>query len=196
MLFAYSCTLFVSAALLFLLQPMVAKMILPSLGGTSSVWTVCMLFFQTILLMGYLYAQLTISRLGVLRQSIMHSLIILIPVAVLPAIASLSAALPASSDPTVYLLLALASHVGLPFFVLSTTAPMLQTWFANTTHPAAKDPYFLYWASNFGSSIGLLAYPFLIERYFNLASQAWLWTRGYYFFVALTFVCLLCNDLH
>ena len=169
---------------------MAAKMILPSLGGTSSVWTVCMLFFQTILLMGYLYAQLTISRLGVLRQSIMHSLIILIPVAVLPAIASLSAWLPASSDPTVYLLLALVSHVGLPFFVLSTTAPMLQTWFANTTHPAAKDPYFLYWASNFGSSIGLLAYPFLIERYFNLASQTWLWTHGYYFFVALTFVCL------
>ena len=91
MLLLYSSTLFVSAALLFLIQPMVAKMILPSLGGTSSVWTVCMLFFQTILLMGYLYAQLTISRLGVLRQSIMHSLIILIPVAVLPAIASLSA---------------------------------------------------------------------------------------------------------
>src|SRR5438445_12425601 len=116
MLFLYSLTLFISAALLFLLQLMVAKMILPSLGGTSSVWTVCMLFFQTILLMGYLYAQLTISRLGVLRQSIMHSLIILIPVAVLPAIASLSAALPASSDPTVYLLLAFASHVGVPFF--------------------------------------------------------------------------------
>ncbi len=189
MLPLYTLTLFISAALLFVVQPMVAKLILPHLGGSPSVWTVCLLFFQATLLLGYTYAHVATSRLGVRKQSITHILLVSLALAMLPLNASLELAPAVESDPALYLLTLLVSLVGLPFFLLSTTTPMLQRWVASTTHVAARDPYFLYWASNGGSMMGLLAYPFLIEPYLTLSQQLLFWSYGYFLFAVLMLPC-------
>lgn len=185
----YSATLFVSAGLTFLVQPMFAKFVLPLFGSTPAVWNTSMLFFQTTLLLGYLYAHESTRRLGVRRQAALHLGIVLVPLLVLP-IGVPDDWIPSGDGAPVPLLLGLlAVSVGLPFFVVSTTAPLLQRWLAATDHPAAADPYFLYRASNLGSVLGLLAYPLAVEPSLRLAEQGRLWSAGYGLLVLLVIAC-------
>lgn len=179
MLLLYSVTIFLSATLLFLVQPMFAKMVLPMLGGTPAVWNTCMVFFQAMLLAGYAYAHATCRLLGVRKQAMLHSILLVLPLAVLPIAVAEGWNPPTEGNPTGWLLLLLAVSVGLPFFVVSTSNPLLQQWFAGTGHPAAKDPYFLYAASNAGSMLSLLAYPILLEPQLTLETQSTYWAYGY-----------------
>jgi len=177
----FAVTLFVSAFLLFLVQPMIGKLILPKLGGTPQVWNTCMMFFQMALLAGYGYTHTVSTRLPLRKQLVIHGILLLLPLAVLlPTPFNITSWIPPTeANPIPAALLLLTIVVGLPFFVVSTSAPLLQKWFSTTDHPAAKDPYFLYGASNLGSLLSLIAYPFLIEPYFSLLTQPWIWTAGY-----------------
>lgn len=182
-------TLFMNAALLFAVQPMFSKMVLPMLGGTPSVWNTCMLFFQTALLGGYLYAHVTSRWLDVRTQSILHIVLFALTFLTLP-VAVASGWQPTSSDVPVWWLAALlAVSLGAPFFMLSTGAPLLQRWFSESGHPSAANPYFLYAASNLGSMVALLAYPALIEPRLRLAQQSHLWTAAYVVLVVLIAIC-------
>jgi len=185
----FSVTLFLSAALTFLVQPMFAKFVLPLFGSTPAVWNTSMLFFQTTLLLGYLYAHESSRRLGVRRQTAVHLALLLVPLLVLPLGVPDGWDPSGDSNPVLLLLGLLAVAVGLPFFVVSTTAPLLQRWLASTDHPAAADPYFLYRASNLGSVLGLLAYPLAVEPSLRLAEQGTLWSAGYALLVLLVLAC-------
>ncbi len=189
----FAGTMFLSAALLFCVQPLLARLILPLLGGSPAVWNTCMVFFQAVLLAGYLYAHAATAWLGVRRQALLHAALVWVPLLVLPLglVADASRSVPSQGNPIPWLLGVLLASVGLPFFVVSTTAPLLQKWFAGTGHPAAHDPYFLYSASNLGSILALLSYPFLLEPLFTLKMQGWLWTAGYVLLACLIAVCAL-----
>jgi SAM-dependent methyltransferase len=195
MLFVYALTLFISALLLFLVQPLIGKLIVPLMGGFPSVWNTCMVFFQAMLLAGYTYAHFTSSWLGVRKQAILHvGLLILVAVAVgLFRLQVFRDLVPSSEDNVVQLvfglLLLLLASAGLPFFAVSATAPLLQRWFANTDHPAARDPYFLYAASNIGSMMALLAYPAAIEPELTLFHQRLAWSVGFAVLVLLIAAC-------
>lgn len=182
-------TLLISSGLLFLIQPMFAKLILPLLGGSPAVWNTCMVFYQAMLLLGYLYAHLSTTRLGVRRQALMHIAVLMLPLAVLPLSIPEGWLPPVESSPVPWLLWLLLVSVGLPFLVVSSSAPLLQRWFSATGHRSAHDPYFLYAASNFGSMAALLAYPTLVEPQFVLDHQRWMWTISYLIMVALTIAC-------
>jgi len=184
----FALTLFVSASLLFLVQPMVGKMILPRLGGTPAVWNTCMVFFQGVLLIGYAYTHTLSTWYDRRRQVIVQMAVLALPFLVLP-FALGDWAPPAEANPVLSVLWLLLGLVGLPFFVVSTSAPLLQRWFSSTDHPAAKDPYFLYGASNMGSMLTLLLYPLAVEPAFSVESQAWLWTIGYAAFIVLVAAC-------
>ena len=184
-------TLFVNAALLFAVQPMFSKMVLPMLGGTPAVWNTCMLFFQTALLGGYLYAHVTTRWLDVRKQSILQLALFALTFLTLP-VAVAAGWKPTGSEMPVWWLAALLTvSLGAPFFMLSTGAPLLQRWFAESGHPAAANPYFLYAASNLGSMVALLAYPVLIEPHLRLAQQSELWTGAYVLLVVLIASCAL-----
>lgn len=185
----YSGTLALSAALVFMVQPMFARFVLPLLGGTPAVWTTAMLFFQTALLLGYLYAHWSTRRFGVRRQAALHLAIVAAALLVLPIGVPGGWTPPEASSPVPWLLLLLVVAVGLPFFVVSSTAPLLQSWLAASDHPDAKDPYFLYRASNLGSVLGLLAYPLLVEPGLTLDEQSWLWSGGYLALAVLLTAC-------
>jgi spermidine synthase len=185
---AFGLTLFLSAGLLFLIQPMLAKMLLPLLGGTPAVWNTCMLFFQALLLAGYAYAHVAPRWLGLRSHMGLHAVLLLLPLLMLP-IAVSTWIPPAEGNPAPWLLGLLLVTAGLPFFVLSTTSPLLQRWFAQSGHSAGNDPYFLYGASNVGSMAALLCYPLLVEPEFTLAHQAWLWRLGYLLLAVFTFGC-------
>jgi hypothetical protein len=185
----FALTLFLSATLLFVVQPMFAKMVLPLLGGTPAVWNTCMVFYQAVLLVGYLYAHFSTRLLGPRRQAALHLAVLCLPWLVLPIVVAQTWIPPAEGNPIPWLLMLLALSVGLPFFVVSASAPMLQAWFADTDHPAAKDPYFLYAASNLGSMIALLGYPVLLEPGLPLAQQTWAWTGGYGLLMLLVIGC-------
>lgn len=189
MLIYFAVTLFVSAALLFLVQPMVGKMILPSLGGTPAVWNTCMVFFQMVLLVGYGYTH-TLSNWPRSRQLLAQLVILALPFIVLPF--SLGDwRPPEETNPVFSVLWLLLGMVGLPFFVVATSAPLLQKWFASTGHPAGKDPYFLYGASNLGSMLSLFLYLLAVEPLFALEEQTWLWTVCYGVLVLLVIGCML-----
>lgn len=174
---SYAATLFFSAGLLFFVQPMVAKMVLPRLGGSPAVWNTAMCFFQATLLCGYLYAHLLATRLDRTAQALIHAAVLLAATAFLPL--NLGNAIPpANGTPVLWLITKLAATVGLPFFALSATAPLLQRWFSRTGHPAAADPYFLYAASNAGSLVALVAYPLLVEPNLPLSLQSHAWSIG------------------
>jgi hypothetical protein len=173
----YSLALLASAALLFLLEPMVGKFVLPKLGSTPEVWTTTVLFFQITLLAGYAYAHLT-SRLPPRRQALIQLALLALAALVLP-IGVPGGRPPQSETPILWLLGTLAVTAGPPFFALAANGPMLQRWLASTRHRAARDPYFLYAASNGGSLLGLLAYPLVVERLLTLKEQGTLWTTGY-----------------
>ena len=182
---------FVGAGLLFLVQPMVAKMVLPLYGGSPAVWNTSVLFFQAVLLAGYGYSHLSTRRLGLRLQPRVHLATLVAPLAVLP-IALPSWAPPRAGTPTaLWLLGVLGVAVGLPFLVVSTTGPLLQRWFSVTGHPRARDPYFLYAAGNAGSLLALLGYPLVVERALSLGQQARLWTGGYVVFAVLIAACAL-----
>jgi hypothetical protein len=205
----FAITLFLSATLLFVIQPMIAKMILPLLGGAPTVWISCMIFFQTVLLAGYLYAHAVTTWLPSNRQRLLQIGLLLLP---LPALILLTLPLriaqgegvtggeslgawlgapPLEANPIPWLLGLLLVTVGLPFFVVATTAPLLQKWFALTNHPGAHDPYFLYGASNLGSMLALLSYPAVLEPFLGLKDQSRLWIAGYVFLIALIAGCTL-----
>ncbi len=178
LLAAYTAAVFLSAFLLFLVQPLFGKMVLPLLGGSPAVWNTCMLFFQAALLGGYLYAHLTSSRLTVRRQATAHLAALTLAALALPV--SLRGAAPeGGAAPIPWLLGLMAVTVGAPFLVLSGTGPILQRWFSRSGHAHAADPYHLYAASNLGSALALLAYPLLMEPRMRLAGQSATWTAGY-----------------
>ncbi|MCA1555758.1 MAG: hypothetical protein LC747_03610, partial [Acidobacteria bacterium] len=187
----YAATLFVSATLLFWVQPMVAKMLLPLLGGTPAVWNTCMLFFQAMLLAGYAYALLVSRYLRLRAQVVAHALLLLITALTFPILISDATArsVPREGDPSLWLLGSLLTTVGLPFFAVSTFSPLLQKWFAETRQDSSRDPYFLYAASNAGSLLALLSYPLLLEPGFTLRGQSRLWSSVYALLVLLLAAC-------
>jgi hypothetical protein len=185
----FTITLFVSSALLFLVQPMIAKMILPRFGGSPGVWNAAMLFFQGALLLGYGYAHVATKWLGPKVQAGFHILVLLLPLAVLPIGLPADIAPSGSESPGPLVLYLLAVSVGLPFLVVSAGAPLLQRWFAATGDEHAKDPYFLYSASNLGSLLALLAYPAYFEARFTLGEQTRIWMFGYIVLVGLMGCC-------
>jgi hypothetical protein len=186
-------TIFVSAFLLFLVQPIVGKLILPKLGGTPQVWNTCMVFFQSALLLGYAYTHTVTTRLTLRRQLMVHCGLLIVPVLMMiafPMYAEVQGwTFPAGSNPIVSALLLLGIIVGVPFFVVSTSAPLLQRWFAYSGHKTAKDPYFLYAASNLGSLLSLYFYPLAIEPNTLLGTQSWVWFGGYLFLAACVLYC-------
>lgn len=189
----FAITLFVSAFLLFLVQPMIGKLILPKLGGTPQVWNTCMVFFQTVLLLGYAYTHSVSTRLKLRQQLILHCALLVVPIVLIwfnPFYDAVRGWTPPSgSNPIPQTLLLLAIVVGVPFFVVSTSAPLLQKWFAYSGDPSAKDPYFLYGASNLGSLLSLLAYPALVEPWTALPMQSNIWLVGYIALAGLIGYC-------
>jgi spermidine synthase len=185
-------TIFIGAFLLFQVQLLVGKYLLPWFGGTPSVWTACLLFFQVLLLGGYSYSHFVAMRLTVSKQRNLHAgfLIFSILVLIVLSFAWPSPITPGAAwkpqpdgNPTALILRFLLVSVGLPFFLLSSTGPLLQHWFANR-NPGVS-PYRLYSLSNLGSLLGLLGYPFLLEPNLHLRTQAWVWSLAYFLFVAL-----------
>jgi hypothetical protein len=179
LIFLFAATLFTSASLMFVLQPLFGKILLPLLGGSPAVWNTCMVFYQSILFLGYLYAHYLSTRYSQHRQILIHASLILLSFLALPLALPEGAVPPTDSNPTFWLLWTLFLAIGLPFFVVSTTAPLIQKWFANVGHHTSHDPYYLYAASNTGSLIALLSYPFLLEPNIGLANQKSYWSIGY-----------------
>src|SRR3954470_16174354 len=189
----YAGAIFLSAALLFAVQPMFTKMVLPKLGGTPSVWSVAMVFFQAVLLAGYAYAHALTKYLPGKRSIIVHLVVMCAAPLFLPlAIASWWARPPADATAAFWLLGLFAVSIGLPFFALSANGPLLQAWFARTDHPAAANPYFLYAASNVGSFLALISYPFAVEPLTTLGQQRWTWAA---FFLVLIALIAWCGEL-
>lgn len=182
----YALTLLLSAFLLFLIQPMIGKMILPMLGGSPAVWNTAMMFFQTLLLAGYAYAHATARFLNIRLQAALHVALLILFIFVLPIAVPEGWIPPATENPSIWQLGLMAVMAGGPFFVLSGSAPMLQHWFAHGSHKDAQNPYFLYAASNFGSMSALIAYPFFIEPALQVGEQSMLWAQGYGVLILLT----------
>jgi spermidine synthase len=185
----FTATLFASALQLFAVQPMFAKMVLPRLGGAPSVWAVSMCFFQAALLLGYAYAHGLIRFVSPAVAASVHVLVLAAAVLALPIALPASWSEPPAGDAYFWLIGLLCVGVGLPFFALSASAPLLQAWFSRTGHPHAADPYFLYGASNFGSMIALVLYPVLVEPGLGLASQSQLWSAGFVMLALLVVGC-------
>jgi hypothetical protein len=187
----FAASLFTSAGLLFWVQPLIAKMLLPLLGGSPSVWNTCMVFFQALLLAGYAYALVVSRRLSFRNQAVLHISLLLAAGVFLPLTVSerMLNSLPTQANPTAWLLGILLFTVGPPFFVLSATAPLLQKWFSHSDHKSARDPYFLYAVSNAGSMLALLAFPFLLEPSLELRKQTRIWSVGYIVLIALITCC-------
>jgi len=187
----FSITLCVNAALLFIIEPMIAKIILPYLGGSPAVWNTSLVFYQSCLLAGYAYAHYGSGWLGTKRHALLHLSLVLAAVLLLPIVVPIHWFATPSQNPAELVLLVLTVSVGLPFLVISAGSPLLQKWFAQCQHKAARDPYFLYAASNLGSMIGLVAYPVLIEPNLTLTQQNHFWFYGYLGLLVLTSSCAL-----
>ena len=189
LLTTFVTAIFLSAALLLVVEPMFTKMVLPRLGGAASVWSVAMVFFQAMLLIGYTYAHL-LTRCAPSRASVMiHLALMVVACFVLPLRISSAWGRPPLTGEALWLLKLFTAAIGLPFLVLAATGPLLQAWFVRTNQPAAKNPYFLYAASNLGSFLALIAYPSLIEPFAPLSNQKWLWAIGYYILILLVALC-------
>lgn len=178
-----AATIALSAFLLFIVQPVVAKQILPWFGGSASVWTTCLLFFQTCLLAGYAYSDALVRRLPIRRQVAVHAVLLVLSLVSLPIIAPESLKPVGGGHPSARILLLLLVTVGFPYFLLSTTGPLIQAWAAR--HRATDRVYRLYALSNAASMSGLALYPFIIEPLLPVRSQALLWSGGYGAFVVL-----------
>lgn len=185
----FAGTLFISATLMFVLQPMFGKILLPLLGGSPAVWNTCMVFYQTVLFLGYLYAHFLSSKFNPHRQIQIHAVLIVISMIALPIALPENSFPPTDSDPTLWIMWTLVLAIGLPFFVVSTTSPLLQKWFSGVGHHTSEDPYYLYAASNAGSMIALLSYPFLLEPNIGLVEQKLFWSFGFGFLCLLIIAC-------
>lgn len=179
----YACTIFLSAFLLFQIQPIIGKMILPWFGGSASVWTTCLLFFQSVLLAGYLYAHWSVRLLTPAQQGVLHIALLFVSITMLPIGLADGWKPTGNEDPTARILGLLALSIGLPYLLLSTTGPLLQAWFARE-RPGSV-PYRLFALSNFGSMLGLLGYPFLFEPFMPLRMQGGIWSAAYCVFIVL-----------
>ena len=184
--FAYGLTIFLSAFLLFQVQPIIAKLILPWFGGSASVWTACMLFFQMLLLLGYLYSHWVVRFLSPRRQSFLHMALLAASLLLLPLSPSADWRPVGGEDPTLRILGLLTVTIGLPYMVLSTTGPLIQAWFARE-RPGVL-PYRLFALSNFGSLLALLAYPVLVEPVLPTRWQSLVWSG---LFVVFALLCAL-----
>lgn len=190
-LWLFTAATFFSALLLFAVQPMFAKMVLPVLGGSPSVWAVAMLFFQAALLAGYCYAHLLIRFVPAARSGFIHLAVCATAVVSLPIGLPAFFGEPPAGEPYLWQLGLFAVAVGLPFFAVSANAPLMQAWFSATGHPHGRDPYFLYGASNLGSLIALLSYPLLLEPTFGLKALSVLWAAGYGILILFIAACFL-----
>ena len=179
----YALTIFLSAFLLFLVQPLIAKQILPWFGGSASVWNTCMLFFQTLLLAGYAYADRSVQHLNAKRQVILHAVLLVLSLLCLPIIASESWKPQGDEDPIIRILGLLVATIGLPYALLSTTTPLIQAWYWQSFKQAV--PYRLFALSNAASLAALLGYPTLIEPFFGGRQTALVWSVGYAIFALL-----------
>ena len=179
--FHYGLTIFLSAFLLFQVQPLIGKMILPWFGGSAAIWTTCMLFFQLVLLLGYFYSHWVTRYLSPSRQSLVHGGLLLVSLLLIPISPSLDWKPLGAENPTLRILGLLTVSIGLPYFVLSTTGPLLQAWFARER--SGQVPYRLFALSNFGSMLALLAYPVAVEPVFPTLWQSYLWSGLYACFV-------------
>ncbi len=179
----YAATIFLSAFLLFQVQPLIAKIILPWFGGSAAVWSAAMLFFQVSLLAGYAYAHFLIGRLSSKRQMQVHGALLLLSLGLLPILPNPYWKPTMAGDPTARILILLGVTIGLPYFLLSSTSPLLQAWYVRRT--GSKFPYRLFALSNFGSMLGLISFPFLVEPNLTSRQQAWGWSAIYVAFVLL-----------
>jgi len=179
----YAVTIFTSAFLLFQVEPIIAKMVLPWFGGSAAVWTTCLLFFQTVLLGGYLYAHLAVRALKPSMQVWLHVVLLAVSLALLPVIPNPAWKPMGGEDPSWRILGLLAVTLGLPYLLLSATSPMVQAWYARTHEQAA--PYRLFALSNAGSMLALVTYPVMVEPKLSTRHQAWVWSAAYVAFVLL-----------
>lgn len=185
----YTTTVFLSAALLFAVQPMFTKMVLPRFGGSPSVWAVAMVFFQGILLLGYAYADILTRFLRGPLALLVHLSVMLGGAIFLPLAIAKGWGLPPADHEQIFLLGLFGASIGFPFFALAANGPLLQAWFARSGLGQAENPYFLYAASNTGSLLALFAYPFVAEPFATLGLQGIIWRSGYYLLIALIAVC-------
>jgi hypothetical protein len=183
----FIATLFCSAGLLFMVQPMFGRMAMPILGGAPAVWNVAMVFFQTTLLAGYFYAHM-LNKLPFRAQVFIHTGLLATALLMLPVQLDANTLTPNSEMPTLWLLGLMTTTVGLPFFAISAQAPLMQRWFSKSNDPQAHDPYFLYSASNIGSILGLIAYPAIMEPFFTVTRQASIWSIGFVIVLSLVVI--------
>src|SRR4051812_5548800 len=188
-LIVYTAAIFVSALLLFSVQPLFTKMVLPRLGGSPAVWSVAMVFFQSLLLGGYAYAHFLMKLHDRMIPVAVHLALLVLAVLTLPLSISSGWGEPPTSGYPFWLLGLFAVSIGLPFFALAANNPLLQAWFVRTGHPNGPDPYFLYASSNIGSFLALLSYPVLLEPMFTLRTQNLIWTGGYGLLIVLIASC-------
>ena len=188
-LIVYTAAIFVSALLLFSVQPLFTKMVLPRLGGSPAVWSVAMVFFQSLLLGGYAYAHFLMRLRNRTLPVASHLVLLAVAMLTLPLSISMGWSDPPTSGYALWLLGLFAVSIGLPFFALAANNPLLQAWFVRTGHPNGPDPYFLYASSNVGSFLALLSYPVLLEPMFTLRTQNLIWTGGYGLLVVLIAAC-------
>jgi len=189
LLLAYVAAIFLSAALLFAVQPMFTKMVLPRLGGSPAVWSVAMVFFQSLLLGGYAYAHYLMQLRNRMIPVAAHLVLLIVALLTLPLSIASGWGEPPASGYAFWLLGLFAVSIGLPFFALAANNPLLQAWFVRTGHPNGPDPYFLYASSNIGSFLALLSYPVLLEPMFTLRTQNLIWTGGYGLLIVLIASC-------
>src|ERR1700710_2292575 len=188
-LVVYTSAIFVSALLLFSVQPLFTKMVLPRLGGAPAGWAVAMVFFQSLLLGGYAYAHYLMQLKNRMLPVAIHMVLLVIALLTLPLSIAGGWGEPPTSGYAFWLLGLFAVSIGLPFFALAANNPMLQAWFVRTGHPDGPDPYFLYASSNIGSLLALLSYPVLLEPMFTLRTQNLIWTGGYGLLIVLIAAC-------
>lgn len=188
-LVVYTAAIFTSALLLFSVQPLFTKMVLPRLGGSPAVWSVAMVFFQSLLLGGYAYAHYLMTLKSRIAPVVIHLALLVVALLTLPLSIASGWGEPPASGYAFWLLGLFVVSIGLPFFALAANNPMLQAWFVRTGHPDGPDPYFLYASSNIGSFLALLSYPVLLEPMFTLRTQNLIWTCGYGLLIVLIAAC-------
>jgi hypothetical protein len=185
----YTAAIFLSALLLFSVEPLFTKMVLPRLGGSPAVWSVAMVFFQSLLLAGYAYAHFLMQIKNRVIPVVVHLVLLVVALLTLPLSIASAWGDPPTSGYAFWLLGLFLVSIGLPFFALAANNPLLQAWFVRTGHPSGTDPYFLYASSNIGSFLALLSYPVLLEPMFTLRTQNLMWTGGYGLLIVLIAAC-------
>ena len=178
---------------MFAVQPIFTKLVLPRLGGSAAVWSVAVVFFQTVLLAGYAYAHFLTRYVPTRVAVVVHGAVMLAAILALPLGIAEGWDRPPTENESLWLLGLFAVSIGLPFFALSANAPLLQAWFARGDHPRAHDPYFLYAASNIGSIIALLSYPFIVEPFSRLGLQTRAWSVAFFGLIVLIGACGLLS---